>query len=76
LLAAILAASFVAVLSNHPQGGFITRKPTVVAPPASVKSWDNDGGLFGLFGQSSATPQARNTQRRGGYRPAQPDWWD
>ena len=69
---------FVAVLSNHPQGGFITRKPTVVAPPppVSVKSWDNDGGFFGLFGQSDPPPQANNTQRRSGYRRAQPGWWE
>ncbi len=68
---------FVAVLSNQPQGGFITRKPTVVVPPpASVKKWDDDGGFFGLFGQSNSSPQPGNTQKRGGYRPVKPGWWE
>src|SRR5580704_6762042 len=38
---------FVAVLSNQPQGGFITRKPTVVSVPYA----QNDDG-FGSFFQS------------------------
>jgi hypothetical protein len=65
---------FVAVLSNHPQGGFITRKPT--APPmavASDESWDNGGNGFGFFFQQ---PQPVNPRRRGGqyqyYQPMQP----
>jgi hypothetical protein len=52
---------FVAVLSNQPQGGFITRKPTEV-PVAS----GDDGGLFGSFFQRSwdpqGNPQAGNPQ--------------
>lgn len=67
---------FVAVLSNHAQGGFITRKPTVVAPPVAVKSWDNDGGFFGVFNQLNSKPQPVPVRRRGGYRPAQQEWWD
>ena len=36
---------FVAVLSNQPQGGFITRKPTTPVPVAS----GDDGGMSSLF---------------------------
>jgi L,D-transpeptidase catalytic domain len=69
---------FVAVLSNHPQGGFITRKPT--APPMDVASsdgWDNGGNGFGFFFQPREPyPQPVNPHRRGGqyqyYQPAQP----
>ncbi|MET4389135.1 hypothetical protein ABIB73_004904 [Bradyrhizobium sp. F1.4.3] len=69
---------FVAVLSNQPQGGFITRKPT--APPmavASDDSWDNGGNGFGFFFQQrDPNPQPVNPRRRGGqyqyYQPAQP----
>ena len=43
---------FVAVLSDYPQGGFITRKPA--AQVRAVKR--NDGGFFSQFG--------RNTGRR------------
>ncbi len=35
---------FVAVLSNQPQGGFITRRPSAPAPlVASNNGWDNNG---------------------------------
>ncbi|OKO81276.1 hypothetical protein AC629_25985 [Bradyrhizobium sp. NAS80.1] len=75
---------FVAVLSNHPQGGFITRKPT--APPmamASEDSWDNGGnGSFFFFQQRNPYPQPVNPypqpvnpRQRGQYQyyqPAQP----
>ncbi|MCS3727528.1 L,D-transpeptidase [Bradyrhizobium betae] len=71
---------FVAVLSNHPQGGFITRKPT--APPpmemASDDGWGNGGNGFGFFFQQrDPNPQPVNPRRqRGGqyqyYQPAQP----
>jgi len=70
---------FVAVLSNHPQGGFITRKPT--APPpmemASDDGWGNGGNGFGFFFQRDPNPQPVNPRRqRGGqyqyYQPAQP----
>jgi hypothetical protein len=58
---------FVTVLSNQPQGGFITRKPTtdiLVAGP-------NDDGFSPFFQPSWNTP------RRGGqdYSPVQPRWW-
>lgn len=71
---------FVAVLSNQPQGGFITRKPT--APPMAVASddgyggWDNGGNGFGFFFQPrDPYPQPVNPRRRGQYQyyqPAQP----
>lgn len=72
---------FVAVLSNQPQGGFITRKPT--APPIDVASddgyWDNGGNGFGgngfFFQQRDPYPQPVNPRRRGQYQyyqPAQP----
>jgi hypothetical protein len=44
---------FVAVLSNQPQGGFITRKPTTEIPVAS----GDDGNFFGSFFQRSWDPQ-------------------
>ena len=60
---------FVAVLSNQPQGGFITRK---VTPPddriASDNGWGDNG--FPFFGRSW------NSQtRRDDYRPVQRGWW-
>jgi ribosomal protein L14 len=65
---------FVAVLSAEPQGGFVTRRPTV---DVRVASEDDDG--FGFFSfQPYRDPQIGNTRRRGGgqyYRPMQPGWW-
>ena len=63
---------FVAVLSNQPQGGFITRQPTADVNVAS----DDDG--FGSFFQRSWDGQPFAPRRRGGqyyYRPVQPRWW-
>ncbi len=66
---------FVAVLSNQPQGGFITRK---VTPPAAYVSnrdgrddngWGNDGFFFGRGWGS----QAGNTRWRDNYAPP-PSW--
>ncbi len=65
---------FVAVLSSQPQGGFVTRKPTIVAPPPRVRQWQDDG-FFGLFSQSSPYQQPANTRPRR-YRPVQSGWWD
>ena len=77
---------FVAVLSNQPQGGFITRKPT--APPpmamASDDGWGDGGNGFGFFFQQrEPNPQPVNPRRRGQYQyyqPAQPMqrgfWYD
>ena len=74
---------FVAVLSDQPQGGFITRKPT---PSDSVMVADdtgygNGGGysrqndnIFGLFfgGNPQPQPQPNVTRRRGGTQYAPP----
>src|SRR5258705_11182135 len=70
---------FVAVLNNQPQGGFVTRKPTVDVNVAGGNFWGDDG--FGSFFQPN--PQTGNARRRGGqpYYPAQPGypvqrgWW-
>jgi hypothetical protein len=66
---------FVAVLNNQPQGGYVTRQPTVAAPIASDDSWDD--GSFGFFSPRNPEPQAGNTRRRGGppYREVQRGWW-
>ena len=68
---------FVAVLSNQPQGGFITRKPTVDIQVASDNDRSND--FFGFFFQPNPAPQqplpqTRNTRQRDGqfYRQVQP----
>ena len=62
---------FVAVLSNQPQGGFITRKPT---PPVLVADQGNDGWGF-FFGRSPEPQPVNPRQQRGGqqyYRQGQP----
>jgi lipoprotein-anchoring transpeptidase ErfK/SrfK len=72
---------FVAVLSNQPQGGFITRKPTV-----NVQVATDDGFGFGSFFQRSWDSQGNrlgDPRRRGGqyypqvrpgWQPLQPGW--
>ena len=70
---------FVAVLSNQPQGGFITRQPTPVDNDDRIASGnftdDGDGGFFSGF-QRNPSYQNGNMQRRGGqyYRPVQRGW--
>jgi len=66
---------FVAVLSNQPQGGFITRQPTMDARVASDDVQD-DGG-FNSFFQRDWNYQRSDARRRGRqYEPlAQPSWW-
>jgi hypothetical protein len=56
---------FVAVLNNQPQGGFVTRRPTVVA---RGNPWG--GGIFDFFGNNQSPRQ------RGGrsYRHEQEGW--
>jgi hypothetical protein len=65
---------FVAVLSNQPQGGFVTRRPTVDVE-VSDNGW-GDGG-FGFFFPRNPDPQTGNTRRRGGqnYQPMQRGFW-
>jgi hypothetical protein len=67
---------FVAVLSNQPQGGFITRQPTpAFDDEVAGGNGQDDGGFFSLF-QHNPGYQTGNMQRRGGqyYRPAQQGW--
>jgi L,D-transpeptidase catalytic domain len=66
---------FVAVLSNQPQGGFVTRQPTVDVPVASDDGWNDD--RVGLFFQRNWNSQPANTRPRAGqyYQPMQPRWW-
>ena len=65
---------FVAVLSNQPQGGFKTRRPTVVVPPPASKSWET-GGFFSFFDQPSPSPPPANNRRRNRTYQVQPKWW-
>ena len=67
---------FVAVLSNQPQGGFITRKPTLDVEVADGNFW-GDNGFFGSFYPRDWETQTGNTRRRGRqyYRPVQPDYY-
>jgi len=66
---------FVAVLSNQPQGGFVTRQPTAEMSDANGNDGDDNG--FGYYSQRNWDSESVNTRRRGGayYRPAQPSWW-
>ena len=57
---------FVAVLSNQPQGGFITREPSTEAFVES-DNFRNDGG-FGFFFQRNWSPRTGNARR--------PGFWD
>jgi len=70
------------VLNNQPQGGFITRKPTVDVRVARGDVVDDDGGFGSFFqwgGQAVNPPQPVNPQRRLYYRqmqqPQQRGWW-
>ena len=76
---------FVAVLSNQPQGGFITRRPTTDVLVAGDDAPSDDG--FGSFFQRhwgsqpddprAIDPRTGDPRRRGAqfYRQAQPSWW-
>jgi hypothetical protein len=55
---------FVAVLSNQPQGGFITRRPSTDALVASDDVRDDNG--FGGFVQRNWNYQTGNARRQGG----------
>jgi hypothetical protein len=67
---------FVAVLSNQPQGGFITR---MVSPGTSVASDQGDSGFgFGHWFGSPANPPpppGRQPNRGTSYYPAQRSFW-
>ena len=62
---------FVAVLSNQPQGGFITRRPTV----SDFPEFGNAGGFFSFFDQPGPGPQPGYSRRRGRSNQVQPGWW-
>ena len=66
---------FVAVLNNQPQGGFVTRRPTVDVPVASANYWGNNG--FGSFFQPNWNSQPGNIRPRAGqyYQRMQQRWW-
>jgi hypothetical protein len=75
---------FVAVLSNQPQGGFITRKPTADVMVESRNDDDDNGNSngFGSFFQRSWDSQPVPARRRGGQQyyqpqpqPVQQGWW-
>jgi hypothetical protein len=53
---------FVAVLSNQPQGGFITREPSSDSLVASDDGWGNDG--FGFFFGRDWDSRRGNTRQR------------
>src|SRR6202035_832026 len=48
---------FVAVLNNQPQGGFVTRRPTVDVYVASQDGWDDSGGFAFFFQRRNPNPQ-------------------
>jgi len=57
---------FVAVLNNQPQGGFVTRRPTVA--PVAVASRDGwfDNGFGFFFPRNPDPPPAATMRRRSG----------
>jgi hypothetical protein len=57
---------FIAVLSNHPQGGFITRERSNDVLMADDNSFWRDGGYDPFF---------RDRRRRGGQYPVQQPFW-
>jgi hypothetical protein len=71
---------FVAVLSDQPQGGFITRKPSEVLM-ADDNGWGNgtrqDDDGFGFFFPRNPNPQPSSTRRGGAqfFPPMQRSWW-
>jgi hypothetical protein len=66
---------FIAVLNNQPQGGFVTRRPTVDVNVASGNGWNDDG--FSSFFQRNWDSPTGDTRRGGSqyYRPVQRGWW-
>lgn len=67
---------FVVVLADHPQGGFITRKPT--PPPVAMASQDDFFGFFGRNPEPQPPPPEYTRQRAPGgpyYRQGPPRGW-
>ncbi len=66
---------FVAVLSDQPQGGFITRKPSELLMADDNGNRQDDDG-FGFFFQRHPNPQPGNARRGGGqFFPPVPRGW-
>jgi lipoprotein-anchoring transpeptidase ErfK/SrfK len=72
---------FVAVLSNHPQGGFVTRRPTPVESDTiwAGNDWGNNGwgnNGFGSFFQRDSAQRARRGGAAGqNNNREQQRWW-
>jgi len=66
---------FVAVLSNQPQGGFVTRERKADVALGTGNFWDDDGSRS-LFRSNWNSPTGY-TRRRGGqyFYPTQRSWW-
>jgi hypothetical protein len=64
---------FVAVLNNQPQGGLVTRRPTVNVPVARANYWGNNG--FGFFFQPNWNSQSMRPRAGQYYYPMQQRWW-
>ncbi|WP_072376044.1 L,D-transpeptidase [Hyphomicrobium sp. NDB2Meth4] len=62
---------FVAVLSNQPQGGFKTRKPTPPVDSFAANEWQPS--FFSFFGQPSQKQQQK--RRRKPAKPGKPGFW-
>jgi len=70
---------FVAVLNNHPQGGFITRKPTPRDDFRVASRNQRDDSFFSFFGRSPepqpVNPRQRSRQDDRWQQPQQRLWW-
>jgi L,D-transpeptidase catalytic domain len=65
---------FVAVLNNQPQGGLVTRRPTVVeVPVASANYWGNNGFFFQPWNSQPGYPRPGGGQYY--QQPMQQRWW-
>lgn len=70
---------FVTVLNNHPQGGFITRKPTPKPEMDVASGADSYDDGFSMFFPRERVPQRNDMRRRSGQneRPVyQRNWWE
>jgi hypothetical protein len=66
---------FVAVLSNQPQGGFITRKPTPKVRVAGPTPADEGFNPFFFFQRRDPPPDNSRWRGNESYRPQQRGWW-
>jgi hypothetical protein len=64
---------FVAVLNNQPQGGFVTRRPTVDVPVASGN--DSGNGFSFFFRNWNSQPGYARPRAGQYYQPMQQRWW-